>query len=474
MSRLSPFLKQNSGVLRTIVFLVVLIGVGYGGYLFGYRQGSVTLVAPPVAFLANPSSTGDPALVLDDPGSKVDFGDFWKVWNILDKNFTPTATNTLATSTTREKVVGAIEGMVNAYGDPYTVFIPKEQAVVFKERVDGAFEGIGAALAQADGFTFVTTILPNSPASKSALKPGDKIIAVDDVLTLNLDLETIIPHIRGPVGSDVTLTVVHDKSDHESTITITRGTVTIPTTATRVISAAKSVVDTIAAKVAASAAALTGGSKTSKEEAEKKAQAAKQQFFLLRLATFAKSSTDAFVTDLQKFADSDTPYLIIDLRDNPGGYLDVAVDLASYFLPEDTLVVTERKGLSADGTQYRTHKQSTQGAIAASKRRIVVLINGGSASASEILAGALQDYGVAKIVGQTSFGKGSVQTVVDIADLGSLKITIARWFTPKGRSISHTGITPDIAVDPHDPKYASSTDPFIDAGTETLLDDSLW
>jgi C-terminal peptidase prc len=134
----------------------------------------------------------------------------------------------------------------------------------------------------------------------------------------------------------------------------------------------------------------------------------------------------------------------------------------------------EKQGANGIATEYRSFGYETLAGIATSSRRIVVLVNRNSASASEILAGALQDYGVAKIVGEQSFGKGSVQTIVDIGQLGTLKITIARWYTPKGNNIGYTGITPDITVDFKNPKYASSTDPFMDAAVETILDDSLW
>jgi carboxyl-terminal processing protease len=299
-------------------------------------------------------------------------------------------------------------------------------------------------------------------------------LAVDGAPTTGENLDDIIKRIRGPKGTVVSLSVLKYKSTKQVTVPITRGTVALPTTATRVVSAAKSVVSAVVAKAAEAAAAVSGGVFDALGLKKKQEEAAKQEFFVLQLATFAKSSTDAFVKDLERFAQSDTPYLIIDLRNNPGGYIDVAVDLASYFLPKDMLVVSERTGAQSVVTEHKSIGHDLLQKIDPAKRRIVVLVNKNSASASEILSGALQDYGVAKIVGETSYGKGSVQTLVDIGSLGSLKITIARWYTPKGRNISHEGISPDIAVDLKDPKYASSTDPYIDAATEALLNDELW
>lgn len=457
-------------------FIAALAGTGLLSYQLGYNRGSGTITEPPLsANLIHIRSTGDLSVALDDPGSKVDFGDFWKTWNILDKNFNPTSTSTSATSTSESRMLGAIDGLVRSYNDPYTVFIPKEHAAAFKEQVNGEFEGIGAGLGIIDGAVTVLGTLPDSPANKAGLAAGDRILAVDGQPTAGVDMNTIISHIRGAKGTVVSLLIAKAKSQKETEVAVTRGTVVIPTTATRVVSATKSVVAAAVAKASETAAAALGSiADTFSAEKEKQAQAAKQEFFVLQLATFAKSSTDAFIKDLHRFAGSDTPYLIIDLRNNPGGYLDVATDLASYFLPKGALVVSEKTGASGTLREHRSLGYSELSGIATSSRRIVVLVNRNSASASEILAGALQDHGIAKVVGETSFGKGSVQTLVDIGSIGSLKVTIARWYTPSGKNISHTGIAPDIAVNVQDLKYASSTDPFIDAATEALLDDTLW
>ncbi len=466
--------KKASIVLAVLVF--VIAGTGYGGYSLGYRRGSGDITSAPIsANLINTTSSGDLTMIVDDPATKTDFADFWRTWNILDKNFAPTSTSTSASSTAEQRIAGAIAGLAASYQDPYTLFLPKENAEDFKEQVNGEFEGIGAGLdiTTADGVVVIGT-LPNSPAEKAGLKAGDRVIAVDGDPTLNKRLEDVIPHIRGPKGTVVALTIVKAKTTKEVVVELTRGTVVIPSTATRVVSAAKDVVAAAVAKATAVAAAALPGSKEKEAATAQIEAAAKQKFFVLQLASFTRSSVDAFVTDLGRFAKSDTTNLIIDLRNNPGGYLDVANDLASYFLPKDVLVVTEKTGANGITTEFRSKGYDTLAAMGTSSRRIVVLLNRNSASASEILAGALQDHGAAKVVGETSFGKGSVQTIVDIGKLGTLKITIARWYTPSGRNISHTGITPDIAVDTANPKFASSTDPYMDAAVETLLDESKW
>ncbi len=464
-----------SSTFAKVLVLPLLVAVaGYGGYAIGYKDGSGTLISPP-GFLGlyNTATLSEPTLVLEDPGKSVDFSNFWKTWYILEKNFNPAATSTFSASTTESRVAGAIAGLAQSYGDPYTVFIPKKQAEVFKESVNGEFEGIGAVLSIENGAVFVSALLPKSPAESAGVEVGSVLVAVDGQSILGENLEQIVRRIRGAKGTDVVLSVRRPNAEAQSDVTITRGLVAIPTTATRVVSAAKSVIDAVVEKTKKRIEGMAGAvGAVFKEAEEKEEQAAKQEFFVLQLAQFAKSSVEAFIADLNKFAESDTPYLIIDLRGNPGGFLEVAVDLSSYFLPKDALVVSSRTGPDASASEYKSVGYHTLDKLKG--RRIVVIVDKNSASASEILAGALQDHGVAKVVGERSFGKGSVQSLVDIGDLGSLKITISRWYTPNGKNISETGIVPDVVVDSADPKFASSTDPFIDAATETLLEDSLW
>ena len=464
-------LKKYALFIGGGVFAVALMGVAIISYQAGYSRGSGNLTAPPLS-ITNANSLGD--IALDDPGTKTDFSSFWKTWYLLDKNFVPSSNTVSATTSSEARVLGAIEGMVASYGDPYTVFIPKEKAQNFKEQVNGEFEGIGAGLGFLNGALVVTGTLPESPAARAGLKPGDQVVAVDGASTAGGELDAIVSKIRGASGTIVSLTVVKLDTQKEVVVPVTRGKIAIPTTATRVVTAAKSVIDSVVAKAGAAAASVAGAvSDTLGIEKKKEEQAKKQEFFVLQLSTFAKTSIDAFIKDLGKFARSDTRYLIIDLRNNPGGYIETAVDLASYFLPKDALIVTEKTSASNTPNEHKSLGYNALGA-SASSRRVVVLVNRNSASASEILAGALQDHGLAKVVGEKSFGKGSVQTLVDVGDIGSLKITIARWYTPNGKNISHEGITPDIVVNMADPKFASSTDPYMDAATETLLDDSLW
>lgn len=410
MPFLNSILSGLKHAAKITVIPLLVVAAGYGGYSIGYKDGTGTLVSPPgLLGLYNTATLAEPTLVLEDPGQKVDFSNFWKTWHILEKNFNPAATSTFSASTTETRVAGAIAGLAQSYGDPYTVFIPKKQADVFKESVNGEFEGIGAVLSIENGTVFVSALLPHSPAENAGVEVGSVVIAVDGQTILGENLEQIVRRIRGAKGTDVVLSVRRPNAEAQSDITITRGIVAIPTTATRVVSAAKSVIDSVIEKTkkrVEGLAGAVGAAVTKKEVEEKTAQAEKQEFFVLQLAQFAKSSVDAFIADLNKFAESDTPYLIIDLRGNPGGFLEVAVNLASYFLPKDALVVSSRTGPDAMPSEYRSAGYHTLDKLKG--RRIVVIVDKNSASASEILAGALQDHGVAKVVGERSFGKGSV------------------------------------------------------------------
>ncbi|HEV8677604.1 MAG TPA: PDZ domain-containing protein, partial [Candidatus Paceibacterota bacterium] len=308
---LKNFAKKHALRIACAAAVVVIAGTGALAYAVGYDRGAGDISLSP-ANIVNADSTGQ--ITLDDPGETTDFGSFWQVWNILNKNFVPSSNTVSATTSNEARVAGAIEGMVASYGDPYTVFIPKEQAADFKQEVNGEFEGIGAALQVYDGALFISGTVAKSPAEAAGLKMGDRILAVDDKPVEGQTLDDVVNSIRGAAGTTVKLAIVANGAKTESDVSVTRGTVVIPTTATQVVTAAKNVVAAVAAKAASAA----GGIETAL--GLKKAQeVADSQFFVLALSTFAKSSTDAFVSDLNRYAKSGTPYLIIDLRNNPGG-----------------------------------------------------------------------------------------------------------------------------------------------------------
>ncbi len=308
------------------------------------------------------------------------------------------ASSTLPTD--KELEYGMITGYVDSYKDPYTVFFPPQEAKSFAENVQGSFGGVGMNVGMKDGSIVVIAPLKDSPAMKAGILAGDIITAVDGKSMIGVNSDAAVNLIRGKIGTEVTVTVIHPKGTAPVNITITRQVIKIPT------------IDT-----------------------EKK-----DGVFIIHLYNFSAESPELFRDALNEFIVSGYKRMIIDLRGNPGGYLDASVAMASYFLQEGKVVVSEKQGKNEAVVNHRS--QGLAGVPAGTK--VVVLVDGGSASASEILAGALKDQGAATIVGEKTFGKGSVQELVNFADGSSLKVTIAKWFTPNGVNISEGGIKPDV------------------------------
>lgn len=305
--------------------------------------------------------------------------------------------------TTKELEYGMIKGYVESFKDPYTVFLPPREAKSFAENVKGSFGGVGMTVGMKDGNIVVIAPLKDSPAMKAGIVAGDIITAVDKKNMVGLTSDEAVSLIRGELDTPVTITVLRQGAKETTDITIVRKEIKIPT------------IDT-----------------------EKK-----DGVFIIKLYNFSAESPDLFRKALTEFIDSRySNRLIIDVRGNPGGYLEAAVNMSSYFLKEGQVVVSERRGKKEEVDNHR----STGIPGLPSNVKVVVLVDGGSASASEILAGALKDHGVAKVVGTKTFGKGSVQELINLADGASLKVTIAKWYSPNGVNISEHGIKPDIEV----------------------------
>jgi carboxyl-terminal processing protease len=378
---------------------------------------------------------------------------------LLNAKFVPVSTSTAHLVSDQQKIAGAIAGVAASYQDPFTIFMPTQQAKAFKEQTDGAFEGIGAVLNQKDDVVLVVDTIKGMPAEAAGLKKDDRILAVDGRPSAGLPLNELVGFIKGPKGSEVTLHILKHVTGKEESVKVTRGTIVIPTVAQRVVQHTKTLVNTVQQQ----AAALAGLPAPTPETQ-------KVSYRIIGLSTFAKTTMAQFTQSLQEHEAKGERELIIDLRNNPGGYMDVAMEMLSYFIPKDQPILRDRTGAAMVERSYPSYGYTVLSPR--TDRRIVVLVNRNSASAAEIVAAGLQDYGLAKIVGEKSYGKGSVQDLVDIPGYGSLKYTIARWYTPKDRSINGVGIVPDILVDLQ--KYASSTDPFMDAAFATLEDDALW
>ena len=350
------------------------------------------------------SLTFRPVTVVSQTG--VDLGPFWKAWGLLDEHFVNTegsATTSPAALATPQKIWGAIGGLVDAYGDPYSVFLPPEENKQFEEEIRGNFGGLGVEIGLRDDFVTVIAPLPDTPAKRAGLVSGDQIIEIDDQTTFKMSLDEAIALIRGEVGTAVKLKLRSAETRETREVTVIRALIKVPTIETEL---------------------------------------RPDRIFVIKLFNFSATAPKEFKQALRLFAAAKTDKLIFDLRGNPGGYLNAAIEVASWFLPKTAVVVTEDRGVNEKPVVYYS-----KGYDAFSDQlKMVVLVDKGSASASEIVAGALQEHGVARLVGEQTFGKGSVQEVFPITSDTALKITVARWLTPKGTSISHNGLKPDLAV----------------------------
>lgn len=451
---------------KTSSILAVSLGLIAGAFALGLNIGAGQVpAAEQVAQVVQ--KDGDP-LTAGPSADTIDFTPYWRVWNTLEKKFIPFGTSTDATSTIalEERLYGSIEGLVKSYGDPYTVFMRPTVSEEFKIATKGSLEGIGSVIGERDGKLLVVQPLEGSPAEQAGLKPEDHIQKIDGTDTTGMTVQDAVALIRGERGSEVVLTIGREGED-EQDVSITRGTIEIPSTRHAIVEREVPVVargeqgagdrEDVGVDVEKGSDAAT----TPDEQGEEVATETKE-FYMLRLFSFSQSSVQSFGRELKDFLESGSDLLIIDLRGNPGGYLEAAVNMAGWFLPEGTVVVRELRGPDKDEIVHRTKRTPL---LNEQQPNIAVVVDGASASASEILAGALQEHGVAKVVGVNTFGKGSVQELVDITDELSLKVTIARWFTPNGVSISDGGLTPDIMVDTEN---ASSADPFIDAAVDFL------
>jgi carboxyl-terminal processing protease len=392
---------------------------------------------------------------------------YWRVWNTLERKFIPFSTSTETSVSTEDRVYRSIEGLVASYNDPYTVFMRPQVSEDFKIATRGSLEGIGAIIGYRDGMLIVVNPLPNSPAERAGLRVDDHIVTINGEPSAPLSIDDAVSRIRGESGSVVVLGVV-SVGEEQRDVSVTRGTIEIPSTAHAVIEREVPVLalrpdgevrgDTTDG-TSSSTSDEPGGVDGDKDEP---VETEVKEFYLLRLYSFSQTAINAFARELKDFIESGSDSLILDLRGNPGGYLDVAVHIASWFLPPDTVVASEQQG------PERTpilHKTTGERLFEGEVPHIVILVDGGSASASEILAGALQEHGVATVIGTRTFGKGSVQELINITDDLSLKVTIARWYTPNGVSISNGGLVPDILIDP---ATATSTDPWIESAIDFL------
>ena len=361
----------------------------------------------------------------------VDFSPVWKAWNTIDEKFVPASvasSTTHATSTegkNDERVWGMVQGLAESLGDPYTYFLPPVENEQFTEDMSGQFEGVGMEIAVKNQILTVVSPLKGSPAEAAGIKSGDQVLKIDGAPTQGLDITTAVGKIRGTKGSVVALTIAREGWSEPREIKVTRDVINVPAIITKL---------------------------------------RPDGVFVIGLASFTANSPQLFRESLREFVESGSTKLVLDLRGNPGGYLEAAVDMASWFLPSGNLVVEEDYGGHTGSIMHRSRGYD----VFNENLNMVVLIDKGSASASEILAAALRHYGMAKLVGTNTFGKGSVQELVNITPETSLKITVARWLGPDEQQIPSEGITPDVKVEITDEDRKAGLDPQLEKAAELL------
>lgn len=368
---------------------LVLVGSSFStGWFLGKQQGIRSVVPAGEGRVLNQEVQA--ASLSQD----VDFGQFWDVWNLVKENYYQQPVSD------KDLFYGALSGMVAGAGDPYTVYFDPEEAQDFQDALSGTFSGIGAEIGLREGMLVVVAPLEDSPAQRAGILAGDTIWAIDGTETAGMSVEQAVTLIRGEMGTQVTLTVSHDGIAEATDIVITRDKITI---------------DSV------------------------KWEMTEDGIAVVSLYEFNDDTSALFNEAMNELLSKNATGIILDLRSNPGGLLSTAIDVASAWVGYQPVVLEKE--------QEDTHSFSGVSAPRLQGIPTVVLVDGGSASASEIVAGALQDYAFATVVGTQTFGKGSVQDYRSLSDGSAVKVTIAEWYTPKGRSINETGITPDTVVD---------------------------
>jgi len=400
----TSYTRRNLNVVLTVgLFFVLGIYIGFSN-------------RPAIEKVIGLSNKENPLTV------QTDFSPFWKVWNIIDEKY-PKADGITA----QNRIYGAISGLIGSLNDPYSVFFTPEETKDFEDEIAGNFTGIGMEVGIKDKVLTVIAPLKDTPAYRANIKPGDKILKINKTVTSGLSIEEAIKLIRGERGTSVTLTIFREGNRDPIEVTMIRDIINIPTLDTEL---------------------------------------RPDGIFVIKLYSFSANSANLFRNAVKQFSGSGTDKLLLDLRGNPGGYLDAAVDMSSWFLPSGKTIVTEDYGENRKPEVFRSRGYN----VFSDKLKFVILIDSGSASASEILAGAMQDHDRAKLVGEKSFGKGSVQEVVNVTSDTILKITVAKWLTPNGNLIAEVGLTPDYLIEFTKKDSEDKKDPQLEKAVQILLE----
>ena len=406
--------KTIKFVIGLFVAVILLAGAFSGGFLTGHffpANNALDNLLPAPASPTTEEQTNTPAEL------QTLFAPFWEAWNVVHNQYVDQPVDDLAL------MQGAIRGMMLALGDKQTFYMEPEVYKNETSSLQGSYEGIGAYVDTTGDYLTIISPIEGSPAEKAGLRPGDKVIAIDGEDMTGVNAEDARLKVLGPKGTDVTLTISREGQNEPLEFVITRGEITIPSAEGKMLDNGIAYID---------------------------------------INTFGEKTTQQLREALDTLLKENPRGIIIDLRNNPGGYLTTAVEVSSEFIDEG-VILYEKYG-NGNRDEYKA-----LGNGRATDIPLVVLVNEGSASASEILAGALQDYGRAKLVGVQSYGKGSVQNWVPLSnDQGAARVTIAKWLTPKERAIDHVGLAPDVYVIMTEEDFLADRDPQLDAAVATL------
>lgn len=400
--------------LPGLILAAILLATFWGGFYAG-KSGSLVRAhgQRTLAYSEEAKNLG----ALENSEDNFDFNLYWEVWDSLKENHVDK--NKIKD---KDLFYGSLNGLAQSLEDPYTVFMDPKAAQEFADDLAGTFEGIGAEVGMRNDIVTIIAPLDGMPAQKAGLRAGDKIYAIDGVSTIGLTVDQAVKKIRGQKGTQVKLTIIRGAGEKSQEFTITRDVIVVKSVKTEMRS---------------------------------------DGIYVIKLTNFNDDTLDLFNAAVNDILVKNPKGIILDLRNNPGGYLETSVAVASEWVPAGP-VVAEQFG------ENRRNEYFSSGTARLKDFPTVVLVNGGSASASEIVAGALRDYKRATLVGEQTYGKGSVQSLRDLSDGSALKITVAKWLTPAGDFINEKGIAPNVEVKLNQTDIDHNVDPQLNKALEIL------
>ncbi len=416
---------QNRPRRSQVIGITLALLLAVAAFFSGFHSSQVVYGSGQMAGIFSSFFTSPKVTTTTD---EIDMTEFWEVWSLLEDRFITASSTKVVTD--EEKLYGAIQGLVASYDDPYTVFLPPTESEAFAEDISGNFTGIGMEVGIKDGIISVIAPLSGTPAERAGILPGDLITAIDETTTEGMSIDEAVKRIRGEAETVVTLSMYRTGDLEIRKVPVTREVITIPTVKTEKVG----------------------------------------DVFIISLYTFNAISEEKMEEAIEQYVKSGAEKLILDLRGNPGGYLQSAVSIGGFFLPTGKVIVKERLGDDGQDRLFRSQGQLLKNLTS---KNFVVLVDNGSASASEILAGALKEHGVATVIGINTYGKGSVQELVPLPDGSSLKVTVARWFTPNDVSISDKGLAPDYEINRTPEERLNNIDPQKEAALKFLAGEVL-